>query len=57
MSEKTMPSRTPDPDRMEVLRRLPKETVSKFTREELDAFLFSDTWPESLAEKLKNYQI
>jgi hypothetical protein len=50
-------TRTPSPERMQALRSLPKETVASFTRDELEAFLFSDTWPASLAEKLKQYQI
>jgi len=49
--------RNPDPDRMEALRNLPKELVARLNREELDAFLFSDIWPDSLAEKLRDYQI
>lgn len=57
MKDKDKETRTPSPERMEALRSLPKETVSSFTRDELEAFLFSDTWPESLAEKLKQYQI
>lgn len=56
MTDENNQERNPDPDRMEVLRNLPKELVAGLSREELDAFLFSDIWPDSLAEKLKDYQ-
>ncbi|NCO60801.1 MAG: hypothetical protein COZ70_03545 [Deltaproteobacteria bacterium CG_4_8_14_3_um_filter_51_11] len=57
MTEEKKQERNPDPDRMEALRNLPKELVARLNREELDAFLFSDIWPDSLAEKLRDYQI
>ncbi len=57
MTEDKNQERKPDPDRMEALRHLPKELIAHLSREELDAFLFADLWPDSLAEKLKDYQI
>ncbi len=44
-----------DMERLEVLRRLPKEIVEKLTKEEVRAFLSKDQWPNSLKEKLKDY--
>ena len=45
----------PDPERLAVLKMLPQEIVKNFTKEELDAFLWKDVWPESMKEKLKPY--
>ncbi len=50
-------NKNPDPERMAALRSLPRQIVERLTRDEIEAFLFSDTWPSSLAEKLKDYQI
>jgi hypothetical protein len=47
----------PDPQKMEVLRSLPIEIKQKLTKEEADAFLYEDVWPESLYEKLKDYLV
>jgi len=47
--------RKPDPGRMQALRSLPLEIKQKLTKEEADAFLYEDTWPDSLVEKLKEY--
>jgi len=44
-----------DMERLEVLRRLPKEIIEKLTKEEVRAFLSKDQWPNSLKEKLKDY--
>jgi hypothetical protein len=46
---------SPDPERLEALRRLPTEVMKSLTREEIDAFLFEEEWPPSLSEKLKDY--
>ena len=45
----------PEPGRMEALRNLPAEIMRSLTKEEVKAFLFEDTWPDSLREKLKDY--
>ncbi len=42
-------------ERLEVLRRLPKDIIEKLTKEEVRAFLSKDQWPNSLKEKLKDY--
>ena len=57
MNEDKTPCRTPDPARMEALRLLPKEITETLTKEEISIFLFEDEWPETLAEKLKDYLI
>lgn len=48
-------SKAPDPRRLEVLKQLPEEVVRRLTREELQAFLEDEPWPDSLKEKLKDY--
>lgn len=44
-----------DPTRVQVLSMLPLEIKESLTKEEADAFLFEDVWPDSLKEKLKDY--
>jgi hypothetical protein len=51
------PCRSPAPARMEALRLLPKEITETLTKEEIRIFLFEDEWPETLAEKLKDYLV
>ena len=41
--------------RIFVLRNLPLEIKESLTKEEVEAFLYSDVWPNSLEEKLKDY--
>ncbi len=48
-------NRQPDPQRLEALRSLPQEITRLLTKEEVNAFLFDEDWPESLREKLKDY--
>ena len=50
-----MEGKKPDPARLEALRNLPKEVMQTLTKEEINAFVHSDEWPESLKEKLKAY--
>jgi hypothetical protein len=50
-----MEGKKPDPVRLEALRNLPKEVMKSLTKEEINAFVHSDEWPESLKEKLKDY--
>ena len=40
---------------MHVLRMLPLEIKQSLTKEEVDAFLHDEVWPDSLEEKLKDY--
>ncbi len=46
-----------DPVRLQALRNLPAEVVKSLTKEEMNAFLFKDEWPDSLQEKLKDYLV
>ncbi len=55
MTEKSPEKRKPDLMRMEILRNLPIKIKETLTREEVDAFLYEDIWPDSLREKLKDY--
>jgi hypothetical protein len=55
MDENKSPKREPDPDRVAALRSLPREITESLTKEELDAFLYEDVWPDSLQEKLNAY--
>lgn len=57
MEQKKPPGRKPDPTRMHALRSLPVEVKQTLTREEVDAFLYEDTWPDSLLEKLRDYLV
>jgi len=45
----------PDPGRLELLRRIPKEVMETLTREEVHAMLHDDEWPDSLQDKLKDF--
>lgn len=47
----------PDPKRLQALRSLPKEVLETMTKEEIQAFLHLDTWPDSLREKLSAYEV
>jgi len=55
MDEKDLSKRKPDPQRMQVLRSLPLEIKQSLTKDEVDAFLFEEDWPDSLKDKLKDY--
>ena len=46
--------RRPDPKRMAAL---PLEVKQMLTKDEVDAFLFSDEWPDSLLTKLHDYLV
>lgn len=48
-------NKQPKPGRVEAFRELPEDILKKLTKEEIKAFMFEDEWPESLAEKLKDY--
>jgi len=55
MNQKKENMDRPDPRRLEALRRLPKEVMARLTKEEVQAFLQDDEWPDSLREKLGDY--
>jgi hypothetical protein len=52
-----MGKKQPDPEKMKVLRSLPLEIKQSLTKEEVDAFLYEEVWPDSLREKLKDYLV
>jgi hypothetical protein len=41
--------------RMEALRELSGDVLRRLSKEEINAFLFDEVWPDSLKEKLKDY--
>jgi len=45
------------PGRIEAFRELPGDILRSLNKKEIRAFLFEDDWPDSLAQKLKNYII
>ena len=45
----------PKQGRIEALRELPGDILRSLNKNEINAFLFEDEWPDSLAEKLKDY--
>jgi hypothetical protein len=47
---------TPDPQRLGILRSLPKEIMQTLTKEEIKALLLDNVWPDSLREKLKDFE-
>jgi len=55
--EKGSSEQPPDQRKLEALRKLPAEIVQSLSREEIKAFLYSDEWPDSLQEKLKDYLV
>jgi hypothetical protein len=57
MEEEKSQDQKPDPKRLAVLRDLPKTVIESLTREEVNAFLHADDWPDSLREKLKDYLV
>lgn len=52
-----MEKKKPDPVKMQALRSLPLDIKQKLTKEEADAFLYDDVWPQSLYEKLQDYLV
>lgn len=55
MAEKSPQGKKPDPVKIHILRNLPLNIKETLTKEEVDAFLYKDVWPDSLKEKLKDY--
>lgn len=49
--------RKPDPAKMQTLRSLPLEIKQSLTKEEADAFLYDEVWPDSLIRKLRDYLV
>ena len=57
MHENKNRGKEPKPGRIEALRDVPGEILKRLTKKEINAFLYDDEWPESLGEKLKDYQV
>ena len=57
MEQKTVSKGKPDPVKMQALRNLPLEIKQTLSKEETDAFLYEDIWPDSLREKLKDFLV
>ena len=55
MDKNDTSNKEPKHGRMEALRELPGDILRSLTKDEIRAFLFEDEWPDSLAEKLKDY--
>lgn len=55
MNEEQKGTLQPMQGRMEALRALPGEVLRTLSKEEINAFLFDEVWPDTLREKLKNY--
>jgi len=53
--EKDDPRRKSKSERVYLLRKLPLPVKESLSKEEVDAILFEDIWPDSLIEKLKDY--
>ncbi len=53
--EREKPKRKPDPQRLAVLRSLPAEIMTRISKEEANAILFEEEWPDTLKDKLKDY--
>jgi hypothetical protein len=47
----------PSPEKLAVLRSLPKEILDTLSHDEIRAFLHDDVWPDSLRDKLKDYMV
>jgi len=50
-------NREPKLGRMEALRDLPGDIMKSLNKEEVNAFLFEEVWPDSLKKKLKEYMV
>jgi len=55
--EEKIDIKQPKPGRVEAFRELPESILKNLTKDEVKAFMFEDEWPESLAEKLKDYMV
>jgi hypothetical protein len=57
MDEKKNRGKEPKTGRIEALRELPGDILRSLTKQEINAFLYDDGWPDSLGEKLKDYLV
>ena len=45
----------PDPEKMRVLRSMSLQIKQSLTKEEVNAFLYEELWPDTLIEKLGEF--
>ena len=57
MDEKENGGKEPRSGRIEALRELPGDILRSLTKQEINAFLYDEVWPDSLREKLKDYLV
>lgn len=55
MENQNPSKKKPDPEKMATLRSLPVEIKQALTKEEVNAFLYEEIWPDTLLEKLKDF--
>ncbi|MDH5203412.1 MAG: hypothetical protein OEW69_09155 [Nitrospirota bacterium] len=55
MKEQKSPERKPDSVRVQFLKSLPSKIIQSLTKEDVNAILYEDVWPDSLKEKLEDY--
>lgn len=55
MEEQKSPEMKPDPARIQFLKSLPSKIIQSLTKEDVNAILYEDVWPDSLKEKLEDY--
>lgn len=55
MKDQNPVNKKPDPEKMAILRSLPVEIKQSLTKEEVNAFLYEEIWPDTLLEKLKDF--
>ena len=55
MEEQKFPKMEPEAVRINFLRSLPPKIIQSLTKEDINAILYEDVWPDSLKEKLKDY--
>lgn len=55
--EEKKSTKEPRPGRIEAFREMPESILKTLTKEEVKAFMFEEEWPDSLAEKLKDYMV
>ena len=55
--KKRVQKEKPDPERKEALESLPPHIRDHLTEEEVELFLYSEEWPDSLFEKMNEFII
>ena len=57
MVERKNRGKEPLPGRIEALREMPGKVLRTLTKQEINAFLYDEMWPDSLGEKMKDYLV